>query len=64
MSLNPARNLIGGRLVGAANGASFENVNPATEEVSGVCANGTRDGLQGFEEYLEAKVIALPSKNA
>jgi aldehyde dehydrogenase (NAD+) len=50
MSLNSARNLIGGRLVGAANDAPFENVNPATEQVIGVCANGTRDGLQGFEE--------------
>jgi len=35
------RNLIDGRLVPASNGASFENVNPATEEVIGVCADGT-----------------------
>jgi len=25
---------------------------------------GRENGLQGFEEYLETKVIALPSKNA
>ncbi len=41
--MNPeTRNLIDGRLVGASNGASFENVNPATEEVIGVTADGTR----------------------
>jgi aldehyde dehydrogenase (NAD+) len=46
MSLNPeTRNLIGGRLVGAANGATFDNVNPATEEVIGVCADGTKDDM-------------------
>ena len=41
--LNPeTRNLIDGRLVHASNGATFENVNPATEEVLGVCADGPR----------------------
>jgi aldehyde dehydrogenase (NAD+) len=45
--LNPeTRNLIDGRLVGASNGATFENVNPATEEVIGVCADGTKDDMQ------------------
>src|SRR6185503_18891994 len=39
------RNLIGGRLVGASNGATFDNVNPATEEVIGVCADGTKDDM-------------------
>ena len=39
------RNLIGGRLVAASNGATFDNVNPATEEVIGVCADGTRDDM-------------------
>jgi aldehyde dehydrogenase (NAD+) len=39
------RNLIGGRLVGASNGAEFENVNPATEEVLGTCADGTKDDM-------------------
>ena len=44
--LNPeTRNLIGGRLVAASNGATFENVNPATEEVIGVCADGTKDDM-------------------
>lgn len=35
------RNLIDGRLVPAAGGATFETVNPATEEVLGVAADGT-----------------------
>jgi aldehyde dehydrogenase (NAD+) len=44
--LNPeTRNLIDGRLVPASNGASFENVNPATEEVLGTCADGTKDDM-------------------
>jgi aldehyde dehydrogenase (NAD+) len=44
--LNPeTRNLIDGRLVPASNGASFENVNPATEEVIGTCADGTKDDM-------------------
>jgi aldehyde dehydrogenase (NAD+) len=44
--LNPeTRNLIDGRLVPASNGASFENVNPATEEVIGSCADGTKDDM-------------------
>jgi aldehyde dehydrogenase (NAD+) len=33
--------LVGGRLVGAADGATFENVNPATEAVIGVVADGS-----------------------
>ena len=40
------RNLIDGRLVGASSGASFENVNPATEEAIGVCADGTKDDME------------------
>jgi aldehyde dehydrogenase (NAD+) len=44
--LNPeTRNLIGGELVGASNGGTFENVNPASEEVIGVCADGTKDDM-------------------
>jgi aldehyde dehydrogenase (NAD+) len=44
--LNPeTRNLIDGRLVPASNGATFENVNPANEEVLGVCADGTKDDM-------------------
>ena len=44
--LNPeTRNLIDGKLVAASNGATFENVNPATEEVIGVCADGTKDDM-------------------
>jgi aldehyde dehydrogenase (NAD+) len=46
MALNPeTRNLIDGKLVGASNGATFDNVNPATEEVIGVCADGTKDDM-------------------
>ena len=41
--MNPeTRNLIDGRLVEASNGATFENINPATEAVIGVVADGTR----------------------
>jgi aldehyde dehydrogenase (NAD+) len=40
------RNLIGGALVDAKSGATFENVNPATEEVIGVAADGSRDDME------------------
>jgi aldehyde dehydrogenase (NAD+) len=40
------RNLIDGRLVGASNGATFENVNPATGEGIGTCADGTKDDME------------------
>ena len=39
------RNLIDGKLVGASNGATFPNFNPATEEQIGVCADGTREDM-------------------
>jgi len=46
-ALDPeTRNLIGGRLVPASNGATFENIDPATEEVLGVCADGTKDDME------------------
>jgi aldehyde dehydrogenase (NAD+) len=40
------RNLIDGKLVPASNGATFENVNPATGEVIGTCADGTKDDME------------------
>jgi aldehyde dehydrogenase (NAD+) len=40
------RNLIDGRLVGASNGATFENVNPASGAVIGSCADGTKDDME------------------
>jgi aldehyde dehydrogenase (NAD+) len=40
------RNLIDGRLVPASNGATFENVNPATGEAIGACADGTKDDME------------------
>ncbi len=40
------RNLIDGQLVPASNGNTFDNVNPATEEVIGVCADGTKDDME------------------
>jgi len=47
MALAPPRpepsNLIDGKLVSASNGATFENVDPATETVLGVTADGTRE---------------------
>ncbi len=39
------RNLIDGKLVGSSSGATFPNVNPATEEPIGVCADGTREDM-------------------
>src|SRR3546814_13548992 len=40
--------LIDGELVPSSSGAVFENINPATEEVVGVTADGTR------EDFLRA----------
>ena len=39
------QNLIDGKLVDASNGNTFENINPATEEVIGVAADGTKDDM-------------------
>ena len=39
------RMLIDGELVPSSSGAVFENVNPATDEVIGVTADGTREGF-------------------
>jgi aldehyde dehydrogenase (NAD+) len=39
------RNLIDGKLVPASNGNTFDNVNPATEEVIGTVADGTKDDM-------------------
>ncbi len=41
-----SRNLIDGRLVASSSGATFENVNPATEAVIGVTADGTKDDME------------------
>ena len=46
-----SRMLIGGKLVGARSGATFENVNPATEEVLGVVADA---GLEDADAALAA----------
>jgi aldehyde dehydrogenase (NAD+) len=40
------RNLVDGRLVPASNGNSFENVNPATGQGIGSCADGTKDDME------------------
>ena len=46
-ALDPStRNLVDGRLVAASDGGTFPNVNPATEEVLGETANGTRDDME------------------
>ncbi len=39
------RNLIDGKLVAASGGGTFETINPATEEVLGVAADGTAEDL-------------------
>ncbi len=41
MAFGESRLLIDGKLVEASNGATFENINPATEEVIGVTADAT-----------------------
>jgi aldehyde dehydrogenase (NAD+) len=41
------RMLIDGKLVPSSNGATYPTVNPATEEVLGVCADATADDLDG-----------------
>ncbi len=40
------RNLIDGALVDASNGAVFDNVDPATEQVLGSCADGTKEDME------------------
>ena len=40
------RNLIDGQLVPASNGGHFDNINPATEEVIGVAADGTKEDME------------------
>lgn len=46
-SFKPERRmLIDGKLVEASNGATFNNINPATEEIIGVVADGTKEDMQ------------------
>ena len=45
-SFGESRNLIDGRLVPSSSGATFPNVNPATEETIGVTADGTREDME------------------
>jgi aldehyde dehydrogenase (NAD+) len=45
-SVGEARMLVDGKLVDAENGRTFENVNPATEEVLGVVADGSAADMQ------------------
>ena len=50
MALEPlapeTRNLIDGELVTASNGASFDNVDPATGQVLGTCSDGTKEDME------------------
>ena len=41
-----SRMLIGGELVPSSSGATFDNVNPATEEVIGSVADATREDME------------------
>ena len=62
------RLLIGGKLVDASDGGTFENVNPATEEVLGVVADGTAADMdaaiaaarRAFDETDWSTDVALP----
>src|SRR5580704_16294545 len=40
------RLLIGGKLVDARDGGTFENIDPSTEEVLGVTSDGTREDME------------------
>jgi aldehyde dehydrogenase (NAD+) len=40
------RNLIDGALVPSSNGATFDNLNPATEERIGTCSDGTKEDME------------------
>jgi len=44
--LGEPRMLVGGELTGAASGATFDNVNPATERVIGVTADGSAEDME------------------
>jgi aldehyde dehydrogenase (NAD+) len=44
--LGESRMLVGGELVGAASGATFDNVNPATEQVVGVTADASVEDME------------------
>jgi aldehyde dehydrogenase (NAD+) len=46
VALGEARLLIDGKLVDASGGGTFDNVNPATEEVLGPVADGTRADME------------------
>ena len=46
MTIGEHRMLIDGELVGGERGATFDNVNPATEEVLGQCADGSRADME------------------
>ena len=45
VAMGEPRNLIDGKLVDSSSGATFDNINPATEEVIGVCADSTLDDM-------------------
>jgi aldehyde dehydrogenase (NAD+) len=45
MAIEESRMLIDGKLVGASGGRTYENVNPATEDVIGVTADATVDDM-------------------
>jgi aldehyde dehydrogenase (NAD+) len=53
-------NLIDGRLVQASSGATFDNVNPATEEVIGVCADA---GAEDMDAAIAAARRAFDDTN-
>ena len=40
------RNLIDGERVEASRGGTFDNLNPATEEVLGTCSDGTQEDME------------------
>ena len=56
-SLHEEPMLVGGKLVGASDGATFDNVNPATEQVIGVAADAA-------DEDVDAALAAARTERA
>ena len=58
------RLLIDGELVGAVGGATFDVINPATEEVAGVAADGARPTSTGRSPPRAAPSTPTPGTGA
>ena len=57
--MGESRMLIDGRLVDAEGGATFDNVNPATEEILGPVADGSAADM-ARAVYAARRAVATP----